>query len=127
DTAMQITILTYGSRGDVQPYVALGLGLQRAGYRVRLAAPEGFAAFVTGYGLGFAPLAGDPAELSQIFVDVAGLNGLRTAQAVMEYAFPLGRQVLEQCRAACQDADAVFYSFLMVFAAHEIALERGIP
>jgi sterol 3beta-glucosyltransferase len=52
---MQITILTYGSRGDVQPYVALGLGLQRAGHRVRLAAPEGFEGFVTGYGLDFAP------------------------------------------------------------------------
>ncbi len=124
---MRITILTYGSRGDVQPYLALGLGLQRAGYRVRLAAPETFAAFVTGAGLDFAPLAGDPAILSQRLVDAAGLNAIRTMQAVMDYAIPLGVEVLGQCRAACQDADAVIYSFLLTVAAHEIALERGIP
>ena len=31
---MRITILTAGSRGDVQPYVGLGVGLQRAGHQV---------------------------------------------------------------------------------------------
>ncbi len=30
---MQITILTVGSRGDVQPFIALGLGLQQAGHK----------------------------------------------------------------------------------------------
>ena len=29
---MRITILTVGTRGDVQPYIALGLGLQAAGH-----------------------------------------------------------------------------------------------
>lgn len=37
---MRITTLTYGSRGDVQPYIAVGRGLQRAGHQVRLAAPR---------------------------------------------------------------------------------------
>lgn len=124
---MNITILTYGSRGDVQPYVALGRGLQQAGYSVRLAAPETFADFVTGYGLDFAPLAGDPTQLSAQLVDAAGLNPLRNMQAVFDYALPLGVRVLEGCRAACQDADAVVYGFLLTVAAHEIALELGIP
>ena len=124
---MNITILSYGSRGDVQPYVALGLGLQRAGYAVRLAAPETFADFVTGCGLDFAPLAGDPAILAAQLVDRAGLNPLRNMQAVYEYALPLGLEVLAQCRAACQDADAIIYSFLLTIPGHELALERGIP
>ena len=34
---MHITLLTYGSRGDVQPFLALALGLQKAGHTVRLA------------------------------------------------------------------------------------------
>ena len=38
---MNITILTYGSRGDVQPFVALALGLQKNGHIVKLAAPYG--------------------------------------------------------------------------------------
>lgn len=29
---MQITILTAGSRGDSQPLIVLGMGLQQAGY-----------------------------------------------------------------------------------------------
>jgi len=31
---MNITILTIGSRGDVQPFVALGVGLKEAGHRI---------------------------------------------------------------------------------------------
>ncbi len=34
---MNITILTIGTRGDVQPYVALGIGLQAAGHTVTIA------------------------------------------------------------------------------------------
>ncbi len=50
---MRLTIPTTGSRGDVQPYVALGLGLQAAGHRVRLATHADFESFVRGYGLDF--------------------------------------------------------------------------
>jgi len=48
---MNIFIVTYGSRGDVQPYVALGKGLQKAGYSVTLATSERFRDFVTQNGL----------------------------------------------------------------------------
>lgn len=43
---MKILITTYGSRGDVQPYVALGKGLQDAGHHVILATSERFRDFV---------------------------------------------------------------------------------
>jgi hypothetical protein len=42
-----ITILAVGSRGDVQPYCTLALGLQRAGYRVRIATHYNFEEFVS--------------------------------------------------------------------------------
>lgn len=48
-----ITIMTGGTRGDVQPYVALGAGLQAAGYTVRIAASDNFAGLVTDAGLTF--------------------------------------------------------------------------
>lgn len=38
----QITIVASGTRGDVQPYVALGKGLKEAGYTVRLLSSENF-------------------------------------------------------------------------------------
>lgn len=48
-----LVILSAGTRGDVQPYVALGKGLQEAGYRVRLVTHENFAGLVKGHGLSF--------------------------------------------------------------------------
>jgi sterol 3beta-glucosyltransferase len=39
---MNILILTYGTRGDVQPYIALGQGLKRAGHCVTLATSSRF-------------------------------------------------------------------------------------
>lgn len=48
---MKILIATYGSRGDVQPYVALGKGLKNAGHRVILGTSERFRHFVREHGL----------------------------------------------------------------------------
>ena len=46
-----IIIAAMGTRGDVQPFVALGLHLRARGWRVVLAAPPEFRAFTTSYGL----------------------------------------------------------------------------
>jgi sterol 3beta-glucosyltransferase len=52
---MKVLIYAYGTRGDVQPSVALGAALTRAGHEAVLAAPERFAGFTAEHGLGFAP------------------------------------------------------------------------
>ncbi|GHO88396.1 glycosyltransferase [Dictyobacter formicarum] len=57
---MRIVVMTSGSRGDVQPYIALGLGLQRAGYQVCMLTHSIFAPMIEQYGLEFAALSGDP-------------------------------------------------------------------
>lgn len=49
-----ISIVASGTRGDVQPYVALGKGLKDAGYSVRLLASDDFEQLVTEAGLTFA-------------------------------------------------------------------------
>ncbi|MBN1310116.1 MAG: glycosyltransferase [Anaerolineae bacterium] len=48
---MRITILAIGSRGDVQPLVALGAGLRRTGHQVRIAAGDEFEALAANTGL----------------------------------------------------------------------------
>ena len=50
---MRIMIIAGGSRGDVQPYVALGVGLQTAGHTVRVLASMNFRALITAHGLEF--------------------------------------------------------------------------
>ena len=52
---MKVNVLAAGSRGDVQPMVALGVGLTRAGHDVTICAGDDFEALVTGHGLRFVP------------------------------------------------------------------------
>ena len=47
---MRIAIITIGTRGDVQPYIALGQGLMVAGHTVRLATHKDFEELVKSYG-----------------------------------------------------------------------------
>lgn len=66
---MRITLLTYGSRGDVEPFVALAQGFLRAGHTVRLAAPMCFSSLVAAHEIDFVGLPGEPQRLVQDFVD----------------------------------------------------------
>jgi sterol 3beta-glucosyltransferase len=56
---MRFLLLSLGSRGDTQPYAALGLALQAQGHQAVLGVPENFASFITGLGLEHAPLPWD--------------------------------------------------------------------
>ncbi|MEJ2146320.1 MAG: glycosyltransferase [Acidobacteriota bacterium] len=51
---MRTLILTLGTRGDVQPYVALGKGLSAAGHSVTICTCTPFETLVTSHGLGYA-------------------------------------------------------------------------
>ncbi|MET4731438.1 sterol 3beta-glucosyltransferase [Thalassospira sp. MBR-102] len=53
---MHILLMTYGTRGDIQPFIALAYGLQQTGHMVTLAAPGRFQSLVQQHGLAFAPL-----------------------------------------------------------------------
>jgi sterol 3beta-glucosyltransferase len=124
---MNISLLTYGSRGDVQPFVALGVALQQAGHHVRLAAPERFAAFVSAHHIDFAPLPGDPAELSRQLVEEAGNNLYKVSKKIRDFAMPIAVEVFDRLEAACVDTDAIVYSFLLAIPGHFIARERHVP
>jgi len=50
---MNILIIAPGSRGDVQPYNALGKGLKNAGHHIRFVSHHNFKSLVTSYGLEF--------------------------------------------------------------------------
>lgn len=128
-----ITLLTSGTRGDVQPYVALGLGLQAAGLAVRLAAPEAFRSFVARSGLPFAGFAGNPSELlarpdAQAALNDSG-NPIRTLRASLRYAGearPVYRQMLASAWDACQGSRAMVIGLPTVWGAH-IAKALEIP
>jgi UDP:flavonoid glycosyltransferase YjiC (YdhE family) len=62
---MKILISTLGSRGDIQPYLALAVGLQQAGHCVRLAAPHSFRKWIQSYGVAVYPVRFNPQEVMQ--------------------------------------------------------------
>lgn len=70
---LNIVIQIVGSRGDVQPFVALGCALQKDGHRVRIATHDVFVDFIHGAGLEFFPIGGDPADLMAYMVKNPGL------------------------------------------------------
>ncbi|KAA1085851.1 hypothetical protein PGT21_021647 [Puccinia graminis f. sp. tritici] len=59
----KITCLTIGSRGDVQPYIALCQGLIEKGHACTIATHEKFRDWIIQSGVAFRPVAGDPEEL----------------------------------------------------------------
>lgn len=124
---MRIVILTIGTRGDVQPSVALGKAFRKAGYDVRLVAPQLFEALAAENGLEFVGLPGDPVELIGGLVDKAGRNPIRMMRVMLDYALPIAADVMRCARAACQDADAIFTSFFTTIFGHELARERNVP
>lgn len=62
---LRFTCLTIGSRGDVQPYIALCKGLIAEGHKCKIASHAEYKDWVEGHGIGFEPIGGDPAELMQ--------------------------------------------------------------
>lgn len=56
---MDIALISYGSRGDVQPYVALARALRHIGHQVRLLAPPNFASLAEEHGVAFSPTGAD--------------------------------------------------------------------
>ncbi|MBW0115846.1 glycosyltransferase [Pseudonocardia abyssalis] len=48
---MPIAVVALDTRGGVQPYAALALGLQEAGHEVRMVAPAEFTPWLAGMGL----------------------------------------------------------------------------
>ena len=123
--SLNITCLTIGSRGDVQPYIALCKGLIAHGHRAKIATHAQFEEWIRRHGIDFAPVDGDPAELMRLCVE----NGMFTPSFVVD-ASGSARDWLDQLLntswEACQGADILIESPSAMAGAH-IAEALGIP
>ncbi|KAJ5525451.1 hypothetical protein N7494_012101 [Penicillium frequentans] len=107
DLKLNIVIQIVGSRGDVQPFVALGNALQRHGHRVRIATHGVFADFIHSSGLEFFPIGGNPADLMAYMVKNPGLlpqmETLREGE-ICKKKIMIG-EMLEGCWRSCVEND----------------------
>ncbi len=115
---MNITVATVGSRGDIQPYVALGRGLQEAGHHVQLAADTEFETFIRGHGLGFAPVYADPRQALEEDIRQIGSNPIRLLNWIKRNLKPIARQYVVDIKQACQGSDGILYSTLAFLSYH---------
>jgi sterol 3beta-glucosyltransferase len=127
---MRIAILTIGTRGDVQPHVALALGLRQAGHEVRFATYSNFQKFVTRYGLDFFALRGDSQALQSESTDWQAMLKSGSPLKAVNYFFRRATLLFASAQtdswAACQEVDAIVYSSTALWG-YDIAAKLGIP
>ncbi|SCY92973.1 glycosyltransferase [Microvirga guangxiensis] len=126
---MRLAIHTLGTRGDVQPYIALARGLMAAGCEVVLATAARFEGFVAASGVPFAPLPDDFLDLMDTPEGRAALSGRNTLTWTLRLARqvrPMMRRLLEAQWAAVGGADAIIYHPKALGSVH-IAERLGIP
>ncbi|KAJ7275436.1 glycosyltransferase family 1 protein [Mycena haematopus] len=122
---LHFTFLTIGSRGDVQPYIALAKGLMLDGHKCRIATHGEFKDWIEAHGIEFGYVGGDPAELMRICIE----NGTFTVSFLKE-----GLQkfrgwlddLLKQSWDACQGTDVLVES-PSAMGGYHIAEALGIP
>ncbi len=106
-----ISILTTGTRGDIQPYLALGLALKQAGQDVRIAAFENYAAWIKSYDLSFYPIKGDVTRVAAKLGEQGAVqpdNPLKVMASFNKLRSFVG-DVQKDFYEACQEADAIVY------------------
>ncbi|KAI8360781.1 hypothetical protein BD560DRAFT_404712 [Blakeslea trispora] len=69
DKSLHFTCITIGTRGDVQPYIALCKGLMKDGHRCRIATHDEFKDWIEEHDIEFKSIGGDPSELMRICVE----------------------------------------------------------
>ncbi|KAF1940755.1 hypothetical protein EJ02DRAFT_406049 [Clathrospora elynae] len=106
---LTIVCLTIGSRGDVQPYIALCKELLKEGHKPRIATHAEFEPWVRKHGIDFAPVDGEPAELMRICVE----HGMFTYGFMKEASSKFRGWLDDVCSSswrACQGADVLIES-----------------
>ena len=132
---MHVFLTTVGSRGDIQPFVALGKGLAAAGHRVTVNASEAFEPFITEHGLEYAYLGNDvvdliesPAGRAAIEDTTNALAALRTYAKLIRQVGPMWRRMVGQAWTAARQAqpDLIVYHAKAFWGPH-FAHALGAP
>ncbi len=113
---MKIFILTVGTRGDVQPYVALGKGLQAAGHAVTICTSVTFKPFIEAHGLHYVYMND---EIIRFIDSEAGRKAMAEADNLLTWIKlaiqltkdikPVYRRMLDEAWTAVQGSDAIIY------------------
>jgi sterol 3beta-glucosyltransferase len=124
---MRVLIVAVGSRGDVAPCAGLGTALRAAGHSVVLAGYEQYTSLVTGAGLEFQALPGDPRLLEAASWQRGGTGPLGAARLVRLIADHLRELHQGVLTAARQGAEVLLLQGIATIGGYHIAQGLGLP
>jgi vancomycin aglycone glucosyltransferase len=123
---MRVLLSTIGSRGDVQPLVALALALTALGQEVRLCVPPDFQAWIAGLGLAVTPIG--PELRGMMAAKPAGpAASPMTPEQRRELAEASVTAQFQTVAAAAEGCDCIVAATALQIAARSVAEVRGIP
>lgn len=125
---MKIIIIAPGSRGDVQPYVALGKGLKEAGHAVSILAYQDFQNLITSYGLEFVSIGGSVETVAQSLQSLLEQGQLlKILSSMGTAAQQLACQAALSGLVACQGSDLIIGGLGGLFVGLVLSEKLGIP
>jgi UDP:flavonoid glycosyltransferase YjiC (YdhE family) len=127
-------LVAHGTRGDVQPLLALAVALKKAGHGALLAAPESFASSVSKQDVEFAPLDNGPNRLLEdplmaeaIEGGYRGVRGKITALSTIRRIKPLMADVLRDVGTVARSSGADVLVHTPSVPAQHAAEMLGVP
>ncbi|BEI98763.1 hypothetical protein CcaverHIS631_0310620 [Cutaneotrichosporon cavernicola] len=128
-TPRRFTMLTIGSRGDVQPYIALALRLMEDGHKCVIVTHDEFKTWIESYGIEHRQAGGDPTALMKLSTDYAMFSPGFFKEALGGFRSWLDALLVDSWE-ACQDADVLIESpsaMAGVHIAEGLAKKHGKP
>jgi rhamnosyltransferase subunit B len=122
----RVLLTTFGSYGDLNPFLALGLELKKRGHDAVIATSEGYRRDVEGLGLCFAPVRPDLDKTNLPLFERA-LDQRRGPEVIIrELVMPKVRESYEDLERAAAGADLIL-SHSLTYAAPVLAEKKDIP
>jgi MGT family glycosyltransferase len=124
----RIVLTTFGSFGDIHPYIAVGLELQARGHTAIIATSPAYREKIEATGLGFHPVRPDIAPPEEdLETIIKAMDVMRGGEFIIKEMFSAHvRDSYEDLRAATRDAD-LLVTHLLTFAGPVLAEKTGIP
>jgi vancomycin aglycone glucosyltransferase len=120
-----VLLSTIGSRGDVQPLVALALQLRELGHEVRLCAPPDFRDWIDTFGIPFVPIGPEVRSTAKSSPPVA--RAKPSPEQMRQIAEATVATQFEVIPAAAEGCDLLVAGGALQIALRSVAEQRGIP
>jgi rhamnosyltransferase subunit B len=127
-TGRRIALTTFGSLGDLHPYIAIANGLQARGHETIIATTRHYRQRVEARGIGFHPVRPDGPDLDHDRDSMRRIMDSRKGSeyVIRELLMPVLQQTYEDLLAAAQGAD-LLVSHVLTYTTRLVAEKKGIP